>query len=277
PDAIAQGLRAPDALLRLGALEASRTLAPAARATLVAPLLDDPRLAVRLDAARTLADVPAEHWSPAQRSRFAAALGELRRALALDADRPESHVGLGLLALQQGDLDAARSAYETATRIAPWFVPAYVNLADLEQRSGRDPEGEPWLRRAIAVDPELAEPHHALGLWLVRAGRGDEAEAELARAAKLAPDNPRFAFAHALIVDARGAREEALALVEAALERHGGDRDLRFAAASFAGSLGRRKQALAHARVLVAEWPDDPEAKALVTALEERESAAPAP
>jgi Flp pilus assembly protein TadD len=277
PDAIAQGLRAPDALVRLGALEASRTLAPAARATLVAPLLDDPRLALRLDAARTLADVPPTTWTPAERSRFTRALRELRRALALDADRPESHVGLGLLALQQGDLDAAHRAYETAIRIAPWFVPAYVNLADLEQRSGRDAKGEAWLRRAIAVDPALAEPHHALGLWLVRAGRGDEAETELARAAALAPENPRFQFAHALVVDARGARAEALALVEAALERHGGDRELRFAAASFAGSLGRQEEALAHARVLVRDRPDDAEASALLAELERRADAAASP
>ncbi len=275
PDALEAGLRDSHALLRLGAVEGARTLAPAARAALVAPLLDDERLALRLDAARALADVPAEHWSAPQRSRFAATLGELRRALALDADRPESHVGLGLLALQQGDFEAAREAYQAALAIAPWFVPAYVNLADLEQRSGRDAEGEAWLRKAIAVAPDLAEPHHALGLWLVRAGRGDEAESELARAAAIAPESARFAFAHALIVDARGARAEALALAEAALERHAGDRDLRIAAASFAGALGRREQALAHARELVSAWPDDAEARALLAELEKRAETAP--
>jgi predicted CXXCH cytochrome family protein len=275
--AIETGLRAHEPLLRLGALEGARTLAPAARAALVAPLLDDPRLAVRLDAARALADVPAEHWTAPQRSRFAATLGELRLALALDADRPESHIGIGLIALQQGDFDAARRAYQTALDMAPWFVPAYVNLADLEQRTGRDAAGEAWLRRAIEVAPEIAEPHHALGLWLVRAQRGDEAETELARAASLAPENARFAFAHVLIVDAGDSRAEALALAEAALARHPGDRDLRFAAASFAGSLGQHEQALTHARVLVNEWPDDPGAKALLAELEKRSAAAPGP
>jgi predicted CXXCH cytochrome family protein len=276
-DAIGAGLGAREPLLRLGALEGARTLAPATRTALVTPLLDDPLLAVRLDAARTLSDVAAEHWSARERTRFAATLTELRSAFALDADRPESHVGVGLLALQQGDYDAARRAYESALEVAPWFVPAYVNLADLEQRSGNDAAGEAWLRRAIEVAPEIAEPHHALGLWLVRAQRGDEAEDALARAAELAPENARFAFAHVLIVDAAGSRPKALALAEAALARHAGDRDLRFAAASFAGSLGQREQALAHARVLAAEWPDDPQAKALLAELEKPTPAAPAP
>ena len=233
-DALRRALADPDPLVRLGALEGARTLEPGARLAAGVKLLRDPRLAIRIDAARALADVPAGHWQPADRARLAAVLGELRTALALDADRPEAHLTLAALALAAGDPDAARRAYERALALAPWFVPAYVNLADLERASGRDAAGEGWLRRALALAPELAAPHHALGLWLVRAGRLDEAEAELAQAAALAPEDARFALVHALAVEAQGDRARARALLEAALARHPGDAELEAALAELA-------------------------------------------
>jgi predicted CXXCH cytochrome family protein len=225
-DALRRGLADPDPLVRLGALEGARSLEPAARLAAALPALDDAHLALRIEAARTLADVPAPHWRPAERARLAAALAEYRAALALDADRPEAHVNLAVLELSQGDPEAARRALETALRIAPWFVPAYVNLADLERALGRDEAGEALLRRAVEVAPELAEPHHALGLWLIRAGRRDEALAELAEAAALAPESARFALLHALALDERGDRKAARAVLEAALARHPGDPEL---------------------------------------------------
>jgi len=235
--ALARGLADADALVRLGAVEGAAALEPDKRLAALLPRLDDPRLAVRVDAARALAEVPPSLWQPADRARLAAALAEYRSVLALNADRPESHVGLALLALAAGDPEAARRAYEQALALAPWFVPAYVNLADLERMLGRDAAGEAWLRRALEVGPELAEPRHALGLWLIRAGRLDEAETELALAAERAPENARFALAHALTVEARGDRARARALLEAALARHPGDQDLAAALAEIDGLL----------------------------------------
>ena len=56
--ALAAGLRDPDPLLRLGALEASERVDPRSRSVLVKPLLRDPLLAVRSEAARVLARAP---------------------------------------------------------------------------------------------------------------------------------------------------------------------------------------------------------------------------
>jgi tetratricopeptide (TPR) repeat protein len=230
-DALRRGLADPEPLVRLGALEGARSLEPAARLAAALPALEDAHLALRIEAVRALADVPAQQWRPAEHARLAGALAEYRAALALDADRPEAHVSLALLELAQGDPEAARRALETALRIAPWFVPAYVNLADLERVLGRDEAGEALLRRAVAVAPELAEPRHALGLWLIRAGRRDEALAELARAAALAPENARFALVHALALADRGDPKAARAVLEAALARRPGDPDLAAALA----------------------------------------------
>jgi len=267
-DAIRGGLGDADPLVRLGALVAAEGLEPSARLAAAKPLLADPLLAVRSDAARVLADVPPELWSPPERSRLAAALAEYRAAQAVTADRAEAHVNLGGLAARQGDLDAARAAYETALRLRPWFVPAYANLADLERMAGREDAAEAALRQALVAAPEQPEPHFALGLLLVRTGRRDEALAELARAAALAPENGRFALALALALDERGQRERALATLEAALARRPGDRDLRATAALLARDHGRANVALQHARALAEAWPDDPRALELLASFE---------
>ena len=266
--AIRRGLADPDPLVRLGALAAAPGVEPATRLAAVKPLLDDALRAVRIDAARVLADVPAALFRPEERSRLAAALAEYRAAQGVNADRPEAHVNLGGLDALQGDLEAARGEYQTALRLAPWFVPAYVNLADLERAAGREDAAEAALRQALTAAPDLAEPHFALGLLLIRTERRDEALTELARAAELAPDNGRFTQGLALALEDRSQPERALATLEAAVARRPGDRELRAAAAFLAHQHGQRETALRHARALVAAWPDDARARELLASLE---------
>ncbi len=273
--AIRRGLGDADALVRLGALQAARGLEPGARLAAVKPLLTDPLLAVRSDAARVLADVPASLFRPAERSLLARALADYRAAQETNADRPDALVNLALLHSAQGDLDAARRTYQEALRAAPWFVPAWVNLADLERSSGHEDAAEAALRQALAVAPELAEPHFALGLLLIRTGRRDEAFAELSRAAALAPDNARIVQGLALALEDRGEPGRAQATLEHALARRPGDRELLAAAAFLAREHGDNAAAQRHLRILLAAWPEDAAARALLTNLEESASAPP--
>ncbi len=226
-DAVRAALADPDPLVRLGALEAAAGLEPGARLAAAAPLLRDPRRAVRVAAARMLAEVPPGLWHPADRSALAEALAEYRAAQLVYAERPEARVSLGALHATFGEVDAARREYETALRLAPWFVPTYVNLADLERAAGRDEQAESLLRRALAVAPDLAETHYALGLTLVRLGRHAEALPELERAAALAPDSPRFALTRALLLVERGDPAGATRIVKAILARWPEDADAR--------------------------------------------------
>jgi predicted CXXCH cytochrome family protein len=259
--AIRRALADADPWLRLGALAAAEGLPPAARLAAV-PLLSDPLFAVRIEAARVLADAPPEALGE-ESGRLEAALAEYRAAQELAADRPEAHVSLGVLAARRGDTAGARAAYETALRLAPWFVPAWVNLADLERSAGREDAAEAALRGALAAAPDAAEPHYALGLLLVRTGRRDEALAALARAAELAPSDARFALALALVLDDRGERPRALGVLEDALARRPTDRALRSTAALLARDAGDAARARRHARALAEAWPDDPRAQAL--------------
>jgi len=270
-----RGAADPDPLVRLGALAAGESLDAPVRLAAFAPLLHDPRLAVRIEAGRLLADVPPSLWQPGDRNALADALAEYRAAQVASAERPESHVNLGLLHVRLGELDAARAEYETALRLAPWFVPAHVNLADLDRAQGRDQEGVESLRRALALAPQAAEVHYALGLALVRTAQRDEALASLGRAAELAPEDPRYAFAWALALNGAGQSGRALQVLESARGRHPADRDLLLALATLSRDAGRGDAARRYARALVEADPEDANARALLAELEG--GAAPAP
>jgi len=99
------------------------------------PLLADPVLAVRTEAARTLAPLMRLGLPAAQQKSLAAALDEYRATQRAIAELPEAHLNLGLLEVALGDAKAAETAYRTALRLDRRFAPGYVNLADLPPRA----------------------------------------------------------------------------------------------------------------------------------------------
>ena len=181
-------VRDAEPLLRLAAIGAAESWPPELRQRLAAPGLRDPLRAVRIEAARVLSSLP-DATRAALGNDYARALAEYRAALAHSADRPESRVSEGWLAFQLGDAAGAQSAYTSALRIEPRYLPASVNLADLYRTTGRDAEGVALLRRALESAPENAEVQHVLGLALVRAGQAPEALELFERAAKRAPSS----------------------------------------------------------------------------------------
>ncbi|MEE8556932.1 MAG: tetratricopeptide repeat protein, partial [Myxococcota bacterium] len=225
-DAVGTGLRDPDPLVRRAAISATERLELASRLGLASRLLRDPVRAVRLEAERVLRDVPPELWTPADHTALASVQTEFRAVQRLHGDRPEAWLNLGLLHTGLGEVEDARAAYERAIRIAPWFIPAAVNLADLYRRAGQDEEGGRVLRDGIARAPENAELWHALGLLLVRQGRAAEAIDGLERAAELGPEQPRYGYVHAVALHSGGDTTGALRILEPLHRRFPGDREI---------------------------------------------------
>ena len=156
-DAVRRGLGDEDPLVRIAALEAAENLEPRLRLKLARQLLSDPVLGVRIQAARAMILIPEQLWDPSDRARLERPLAEYRAAQMENADRPEARLNLAVLAIALGDLELARAEYETALRLGPWFVPAYVNLADLHRQTQRDDEAERVLRTGLAQVGDSAE------------------------------------------------------------------------------------------------------------------------
>ena len=163
-----------------------------------------------------LAGADPQALTPEQRGAFSVGLMESWAAEMSSADRAEAHLNLGLLQARRGQPDEAEAQYRTALRLESDFVPALVNLADLERARGRDQDGVGLLRQASRAEANNAEAHHALGLLLVRQRKYAEALPELRDASDLAPDNARYAYVYAVALNSTCAPTEALAWLERA-------------------------------------------------------------
>ncbi len=66
--------------------------------------------------------------------------------------------------------------------------------------SGGNPEGAlPYLAKALAIDPELADAHYWMGMVYVSLGKTDDAAASLKKFLELAPDSTNAATAQSVL------------------------------------------------------------------------------
>jgi predicted CXXCH cytochrome family protein len=266
--AIKAAIADPDPLVRAAAPRALPGSPPPRFVEASAPLLSDPVRAVRIEAARAMAGTDLLRLTPEQQTALVKATAELVAAEMVDADRPEAHLNLGLLHLRRNEPAETEKEYRTALRLDPNFVPALVNLADLDRALSKDEEGAELLRKAMAIEPDNADVRYALGLYLVRKHEYTEALDLLRRAHELVPDNARYAYVYAVALNSSGAASEALALLEETHRHHPADRNVLMALVSIARDNGEYAAALRHARELLALDPGNAQLQALVTELE---------
>jgi predicted CXXCH cytochrome family protein len=271
--AIKRAIGDPDPLVRMAAPRALPGTPPPRFVDAAAPLLSDSVRAVRIEAARALAGTDLLALTPEQQTALVKATAELVAAEKVDADRPEAHLNLGLLDLRRRELPEAEAEYRTALRLDPNFVPALVNLADLDRARGMDDEGgAELLKKAMAIEPDNADVRYALGLYLVRKHDYPGALDLLRRAHELMPDNPRYAYVYAVALNSTGAAREALALLEQTHQQHPADRSVLMALVSIGRDNGDFAAALRHARELLTLDPADTQLRSLVSDLEKRQT-----
>jgi tetratricopeptide (TPR) repeat protein len=258
---VANAILDPDPIVRLAAATALSHVENELRAQILPLLLRDPVLSVRIEVARALATTPIQ---PQDRDAQDRALAEWRAVQELGADRAESHLNLGQLEAERGNLDAAEREFRIALKLSPRFPATYLRLAEIFRQRQRDDEAQHILEDGLKIAPNDATLLSALGLALVREQRAQQALAMLAKAASAAPDDPHHAFVYALALVSTDQSERALAVLAQAHEKHPGDRDVLQALASTSRDAGHRTAAIEYAKELVALDPDDPNAQQLL-------------
>ena len=262
-----KGLGSPDPNLRFAAVEAFGGADPALRARDLAPLLGDPIRLVRMSAARTLAGSAETALDAPGRARFEAALAEFVAGQAFNADRPEAHASLGSLHAARGDAATAEAEYRSALDIDPSFVPAWVNLADLQRTLGNEDAARRTLRDGLEASPGDAMLRHSLGLSLVRSGDLPAALPELEVAARTAPESARYTYVYAIALHSAGRLDAAVRVLQDGLERHPANRDFLMALVSMHAEAGRRDQAMEYVTELVMAYPGDREVARMLQSL----------
>ena len=225
--------------------------------------LNDTDRAVRLEAARLLAPLMRQRLPEKFREQLTRAIEEYAQSQYVNADRPESHLNLGLIAAAVGDIPQAEQSYRTVLKLDPTFAPGYVNLADLYRQQQREEEGERILRMGIDAVTEDADLQHALGLLLVRQQRLDDALPYLREAAEQAPAVSRYAYVYALALQGAGDTTQALSVLEAAYQRTPANRDILVALVTVNRDQGDLDRAKGYADELLRRFPDDAQVRAL--------------
>jgi tetratricopeptide (TPR) repeat protein len=142
-----------------------------------------------------------------------------------------------------------------------------VNLADLYRVMDRDAEGEALLRKAIVIDPRLAQLEYALGLLLVREQRPAEALAAFKSAVGKDREQVTYAYGYALALNSTGQPGPAVQVLEESLHRHPDHRDILFALVTINRDRGAIGKAREYAKRLVDLAPQDGSYRQLLLSL----------
>lgn len=194
-EAITLALDDSEPLVRAAAAGAAQALPEGRRIELLAPRLNDPIRAVRLEATRWIAASGADQLPSDVRPRFEAGLEEFKRGQLSNSEQPAAHLNLGVVYSGIGRTNEALAAYRLALSLDPGFVPALANIALLYHELGRNSEAEKIYRELIERQPDLADAHYSLALLLAEdSSRLAEAAQQLAEAVRLAPDNARMRY-----------------------------------------------------------------------------------
>jgi Flp pilus assembly protein TadD len=259
-----------DPLMRFAAVQASHGIPGQNRLPFLLPLLVDPVRLIRAEAAARLADSDLSKLPPQARPLLEEALGEFRSIQLFNADRAESHLNLGVLALQLGDGAAAERSYRKALELSPDMASAYVNLADLYRQLDREEDCAAMLLRAQELEPDNADVQHALGLQRIRVQKPEEALQHLQKAVSLNQENVRYAYVLGVALHSLDQRDRGIEVLQEAHQRHPADLDVLAALASFEIERGNQQEALSYVRKMQEQSPNDPGVAELLRSIEKR-------
>ena len=263
-DITALNLKDDDPLVRYEAVRGISELLPKQmgieaqkkKASLLLPLLKDNLRAVRSETARSLTEVPPDLIGQAMQPDFEKALEEYKERQDSIADRPESHLNLGIMHENLGQNDMAEASYKTALRLVPDFIPVMFNLANLYNRTGRNAEAEQQLNKIIEIEPDNGDAYYSLGLLLSEENRLDEAVKIFAQAVERMPARARVRYNYALTLRHLGQNSDALDEMIKAHETDKTDPRIVDAIAIFYIQEKQWEKALPYAQELVTLVPD---------------------
>jgi len=152
------------------------------------------------------------------RNLFADAEKVYLRLLALDPAHLKGEENLGLTYDAENDPGKAEKALRTAAVWAkergledPW---PYLDLGIFLLDQARAGEAQPFLERAVELDPESAWAHQKLGMALVANGDSPRGIRELEAAVALAPDDPKVHYELGRAYRGAGRQDKARAELE---------------------------------------------------------------
>jgi len=179
----------------------------------------------------------------------------------------------GVAALAAGDLETADARFSLALEYNPKFVDALTNQGLVELQRGNFERARQLLTRARRLNPDVAQPHHALGVLAERERRPDLASPSYYEALRVDPGfaPSRANLAHLLYNG--GLYEEALLQFRRLVEVAPDAAAARVGLAATLLHLQRIDEAREVIRGALESAPEDPELAILAARLDIRDGA----
>jgi tetratricopeptide (TPR) repeat protein len=257
-----------EALIRRTAVERIAPTNQKEKTELIAPLLYDSVKAVRIEAARRLAEEPSRHLDPDREKVFKAVLKEFEASMEYSADFAFGRYNLGNLYVALNRPEEAIRNYLAAIKIDDMFYPAKVNLAMFYNKRGENNKAEELLQEVVKAHPELHEISYSLGLLLAEMKKYDSAVIFLKKAAKGMPDHSRVHYNLELLLQYLKKDAEAEAALLKALKTEPDNMDYLYALGDFYLKKGNLKKAKSFALQMVEKHPDNRIGQALLEHIE---------
>jgi tetratricopeptide (TPR) repeat protein len=244
-----------EALIRRTAVDHLTVSDAKRQVELLTSMLYDPVKAVRIEAARRMAEVSDPALDSNQKMIFQASLNEYRKSMEYSADFAFGRYNLANLYVAQKQPQRAVENYQAAIKIDNLFYPAKVNLAMLYNQMGKNNEAEILLREVATSHPEMYEVHYSLGLLLAEEKKYAEAANYLKQAARGQPTRARIHYNLGLLLQYLNQDLDAEAALRKAQELEPDNLDYLYALADFYLKRNKLQQARRIAEEMVARHP----------------------
>lgn len=270
--AIRKSLHDPESLVRHSALTSYTPVSVTDYINTLTPLLSDPVLAIRTEAAFRLSDVHPDSLSETQKKTLAYALEEYKKANLYMSDFPGGQYNLGNVYIKTGEYKLAEDAYLEAIRIDNMFYQAKVNLAMLYNSEGKNSEAESLFREVLADFPGLYDLNYSLGLLLAEEGRYAESRKYLQIAFKQMPYNTRILYNLALLENELKNFDEAEKYFLEALDKEPANFDFLYGISTFYLGRNELKKAGHFIQELINKYPQNTKARQLLNHVQQKQN-----
>ncbi|TRX54072.1 hypothetical protein FNN08_13360 [Thalassomonas sp. M1454] len=216
-DALQPYLHHEQELLRLAAASVGTLINSGIRAQALGHLLDDPRKAIRVAAARSMVDI---YMPQANLASFNKAFKELTVSLEQSGWRGEGRLNQGLLAIDKSNFSDAEKHFKEAIRVEPYFDAAYSNLAEFYRMQNKPAQVISVYNAGLNKVPSSALLNYGYGLHLVRNQQLPKAVPLFKKAMTLDPANSQYGYVYALSVDGTGDTKQAIAILKSIIANY---------------------------------------------------------
>ena len=202
-------LESGESLLRVAAITSIASFPASEGWRMLMTLAGDPAASVRFEAGRVIsgmiAEIPLEKMDT-----FVGMVQEYRGGLGKSLDMPSTQTELGNLELSLGKTKQAHSAYKTALRVEPDYVPARLNLADYYRGTAEEDKAASLLKQTLEFAPDSGAANYSYALSLVRQGDTERALRYFKTAIEQRDSQPTYAYVYAVALDSVSRTPEAL-------------------------------------------------------------------